>query len=404
MKDEQNQLPVIYSVEETAETSEKKEEAADLGQTSKKIKKRKIKRPKNILLVFLCVLLSGLAGFGGGYLEDEFSEDSTVIYQSVDRISTTVDGETTDDVMTTEEIAEAASDSVVEITTEGIVEGAFMQEAIQEGAGSGVIISEDGYIITNNHVIDGMDKITVTTSDETSYEATVVGTDSQTDIALLKIDATDLQPAVLGDSSEIEVGEDVVAIGNPLGTLGGTVTEGIISALNRSITIDNETMNLLQTSAAINPGNSGGGLFNAYGELIGIVNAKTSGDEIEGLGFAIPINDVKEVIESLKTNGYVTGRAYLGVSLVDIDSAETAMQYNVSETGIYLAEVEEDGAADQAGLEAGDRLISIDSTEADTISTVKSVVEDNEVGDTIDLEVMRDGKTQTFSVTLGEAE
>jgi len=399
MKDEQNQLPVIYSVEETAETSEK-ETVTDSGQT----KTKKIKRPKNILLVFLCVLLSGLAGFGGGYLEDSFSDNGTVIYQSVDRISTTVDGETTDKVLTTEEIAEAASDSVVEITTEGTVEGAFMQEAIQEGAGSGVIISKDGYIITNNHVIDGMDKITVTTSDETTYKATVVGTDSQTDIALLKIDATDLQPAVLGDSSQIEVGEDVVAIGNPLGTLGGTVTEGIISALNRSITIDNETMNLLQTSAAINPGNSGGGLFNAYGELIGIVNAKTSGDEIEGLGFAIPINDVKAVIESLKTNGYVTGRAYLGVSLVDIDSAEAAMQYNVSETGIYLAEVQEDGAADKAGLEAGDRLISIDSTEADTISTVKSVVEDHEVGDTIDLEVVRDGKTQTFSVTLGEAE
>jgi len=397
MKDEQNLLPVIYSIEET-------EESSDPGQQSKKPRKIKSKKTKNILIVFLCVLLSGLAGFGGGYLEDELSDNGTVMYQSVDRLSTTVDGQTTDKVMTTEEIAEAASDSVVEITTEGTVEGAFMQEAVQEGAGSGVILSQDGYIITNNHVIDGMDKVTVTTSDEKSYEATVVGADSQTDIALLKIDATDLQPAVLGDSSTIEVGEDVVAIGNPLGTLGGTVTEGIISALNRSITIDNETMNLLQTSAAINPGNSGGGLFNEYGELIGIVNAKTSGDEIEGLGFAIPINDVKDVIDSLKTNGYVTGRAYLGVSLVDVDSAEVAMQYNVSETGVYIADVEADGAADKAGLKAGDRLVSIDGTEADTISNVKSVIEDHEVGDTINLEIVRNDKTQTFSVMLGEAE
>ncbi len=235
------------------------------------------------------------------------------MYQSVDKTSS---AGSTENESSTQKVADSASNSVVEIVTEAVTKSQFMQDMVTEGAGSGVIVTTDGYIVTNNHVIEGASKITVTTKDGTSYEGTLVGTDSESDVALVKINATNLQPAVMGDSDALAVGQDAIAIGNPLGELGGTVTEGIISALDREITLDGETMNLLQTSAAINPGNSGGGLFNSDGELIGIVVAKSSGADVEGLGFAIPINDVKSVVESLQTDGYVKGRASLGVTLV----------------------------------------------------------------------------------------
>ena len=193
-----------------------------------------------------------------------------VIYQSVVRTSSS---SSSDSSLSISDVAAVASNSVVEITTETVMMGTRMGQFVSEGAGSGVIITSDGYILTNNHVIDGASKITVRLKDGTSYNGVVVGLDEKTDLAVIKVDASDLQPAVFGDSSSLTVGETAVAIGNPLGQLGGTVTSGIISALDREISIDGETMTLLQTSAAINPGNSGGGLFNSYGELIGIVNA-----------------------------------------------------------------------------------------------------------------------------------
>lgn len=177
---------------------------------------------------------------------------------------------------------------MVEVTTEAVTTNAFFGQYVQSGAGSGVIITEDGYIITNNHVVSGASQVTVRTSDGTEYPATVVGADSKTDIAVLKIEATGLTPAVVGDSDSLQVGEFTLAVGNPLGELGGTVTDGIISALDREVTVENQTMNLLQTNAAVSPGNSGGGLFNERGELIGIVNAKSSGQNAEGLGLRDP--------------------------------------------------------------------------------------------------------------------
>lgn len=216
------------------------------------------------------------------------------------------------------EIVDQTAPSVVEVFTETKKVSNWFQEYVMEGAGSGVILSEDGYIVTNHHVIDGASTIKVRTNNGQTYEAALKGTDSKTDLAVLKIEATDLLPAKLADSSAVRVGDFVIAIGNPLGELGGTVTEGIISAKDREITIDGQTMTLLQTSAAVNPGNSGGGLFDLEGKLVGVVNSKSSGSDIEGLAFAIPANTVQIITQELIQHGYVTGRPQLGISVTQL--------------------------------------------------------------------------------------
>lgn len=352
-------------------------------------------------LVVVGLVLSAACGFGGGMLASRMNSSNGVMYQSVRQVSdsgSASEGE----AMTTQQVVDTVGNSVVEIRTETVTRDQFFQQAVTEGAGSGVILSEDGYIVTNDHVVDGANTINVTTKDGQSYTATLIGTDSSSDIALLKIDATGLTAAVMGDSSQLAVGESVIAIGNPLGELGGTVTEGIISATEREITIDGETMSMLQTDAAINPGNSGGGLFNTYGELVGIVDAKSTGSGVEGLGFAIPINDAKTVVESLRTNGYVTGRPALGVSLLDIDSSQAAMQYGVSSTGTYVAEVTQGSGAANAGIQAGDRIVSVDGNAVTTSEDVRSAITEKNVGDTVSIQVERDGQMVTLDVTLGE--
>ncbi|WP_367924406.1 S1C family serine protease [uncultured Ruthenibacterium sp.] len=369
-------------------------------------------RGKRIACAVLALVLCGAIGFGGGYVGSVVANNGgrTVIYQAApDNSSDSSDGTTsgtpTDSAsMSVEQIAEKVGPSVVEVTTETVSYSNFFGQYVTSGAGSGVIISEDGYIITNNHVIEGASSIKVRLSDKTEYDATLVGTDSKTDIAVLKIEATGLTPAVIGDSDTLKVGEFALAVGNPLGTLGGTVTDGIISALNRDITVNNQTMSLLQTNAAVNPGNSGGGLFNERGELIGIVNAKSDGSDVEGLGFAIPINTAMEVAESLMTTGYVTGRPAMGVSVISISDLQTAMQYGVSQMGVYIAQVNEGGAADEAGLEVGDLLVSIDGNAISTTSDVTSILDDHAVGDTIEVQVVRGKQMVEVSLTLQESQ
>ena len=348
------------------------------------------------------VLLSGTFGFGGGILASHLGDNGPVLYQSVMRTASEGYQSSTGNEMTTEQIAEAAANSVVEIKTETVTNNGRMQQAVSEGAGSGVIVSSDGYLVTNNHVIEGASKITVTLKSGDSYEGTLIGTDSESDVALVKIEASDLQPAVMGDSDQLKVGEKAVAIGNPLGELGGTVTDGIISALDREITLDGDTMNLLQTNAAINPGNSGGGLFNEYGELIGIVVAKSSGTGVEGLGFAIPVNDVKTVVDSLSQYGYVKGRVSLGVSLVDISSAEAAMQYRVSELGVYVAEVASGSGAEAGGIQAGDMIVAVDGTAVSDTASIKQAIKKHQVGDQVQIQVKRGNTMETLNITLGE--
>lgn len=371
--------------------------------TAPKMKTSFIKKHKNALTFTGCFLLAGVGGFGGTYLANEMTgANKTVLYQNTSTNNSDKNTANTSS-MSVKDVANETMNSVVEIRTESIKTNEFFQQAISSGAGSGVILSKDGYIVTNNHVIDGANKVTVKTKDGKEYNAKLVGTDSTTDLAVIKIEATDLTPVVLGTSKNLQVGDAAIAIGNPLGELGGTVTNGIISALDREITIDGESMHLLQTNAAINPGNSGGGLFNDQGQLIGIVNAKSSGSNIEGLGFAIPIDIAKPVITSLIENGKVEGRAELGVSLQEYQAQnQNPFEENNSSTAVYIVQVQSGKAADKAGLKRGDRILEVDGKEIKEVSDVKSVISSHKAGDTIKIKIERDNKEQTVSVTLLE--
>jgi serine protease Do len=304
--------------------------------------------------------------------------------------------------LTVPEIANVASDTVVEIQTE-VVANSYRGQYVTDGAGSGVILSSDGYIVTNNHVIEGARKITVRLRNGQEYSATLIGTDSQTDVAVIKIEATGLHAATLGTSSTLQVGELAVAIGNPLGELGGTVTDGIISALDREITLDDQTMNLLQTNAAINPGNSGGGLFNSKGELIGIVVAKSSGTGIEGIGFAIPIDDVKSVTEQLTTYGYVTGRPLLNMSLLEVNSQQLLRYYGVSQLGVYIATLPSGSNGEAAGFKVGDCILSIEGKSVSSVAEIKSVLANYKPNQTVTLEIKRSGQTLSLPLILTES-
>ncbi len=369
------------------------------------------------LVMALCILAAGSVGFTGGMLVQNNqvpSSSQTMMNNTVgssdNSTNVTTTQHTTADTtgsssgeLTVSQIAAQTANSVVEITTEATSYDMYMRQSVTEGAGSGVILTTDGYIVTNNHVIDGASKITVTLKDGTSYPATLVGTDSQGDIAVVKIDATGLQPAVIGDSSELQVGDLAVAIGNPLGQLGGTVTDGIISALDREIDLDGKTMTLLQTNAAINPGNSGGGLFNDKGELIGIVVAKSSGSGIEGLGFAIPINTAKDLIDQIMQYGYVKGRIDLGMTTVDVSNAQIAMMYRLSSTGVYIDEVEEGSNAEAAGFRSGDLILSFNGEDISTGEDLEKAIQDCKVGDTVEIIISRNGQKYSGKLTLEES-
>lgn len=375
----------------------------------RKDKKRGVGAGALALVCVFCILLSGVAGFAGAYVASGIrsgTSGGSVISSNGDiavlhREVITDVGE--DGVATLTEVVTAVENSVVEITTEFKSMGYF--QYVTSGAGSGVIISENGYIITNNHVITSdnqvADAISVRLKNGETYEATVIGTDADTDVAVIKMEGEGFTPAVFADSDQLVVGQDIVAIGNPLGELGGTVTEGIISALDREVDVDGTTMNLLQFSAAVNPGNSGGGLFNMKGQLVGIVNAKSSGEGIEGLGFAIPSNDASNIAEELMTNGYVTGKPYVGISLYYAADAYTAYRYFQSQVpGLYIAEVIE-GYNDDV-LEIGDRVIAVNGNEISTSDDVKNYVNECEIGDTMTFSLYRKGKLMEVEVTCYE--
>ena len=211
-----------------------------------------------------------------------------------------------------------------------------------------------------------------------------------------------MQPVVLGDSDKLCVGDTAVVVGNPLGSLGGTVTNGIISALDREIDLGDTKMNLLQTNAAVNPGNSGGGLFNGRGELVGIIVAKSAGSDIEGIGFAIPINDVKDDISELKIYGYKRGRVQLGVTLIDVSDSMKAMMYRLDSTGVYIQSVEDNSDADRAGIKVGDKVLSIDSQVIESGNDVKKAIQEKCPGDKISIKVMRNGREKKINVELTE--
>ena len=347
-------------------------------------------------IIACCLVLSIGCGIGGAYLIARTNQ-SSVIYQDTSKIVSTG----SQDSSTIKSVVEQCANSVVEIQTESVTNGSNpFQQYVSSGAGSGVILTQDGYIVTNHHVIEDANSITVRTRSGDEYNASLVGSDEQSDLAVLKIDATGLTPAVLGDSTTLEVGDLAIAIGNPLGELGGSVTSGIISALDREMTIDGQTMTLLQTDAAVNPGNSGGGLFNANGDLIGIVNAKSSGENVEGIGFAIPISTATDIIDELIANGEVTSRPTLGVSLYNVEDEMTASQLGVDSTGVYIVQIVDGGAADNAGLRSGDRIVSVDGSEVSSASDVRAALNKHKIGESISITVERNGQTQDFDVAL----
>lgn len=352
-----------------------------------------------VTMVFSCGL-----GFGGGYFANKVntSTSGSLNITKTSNSGTTTTASSTSKANSTSEIVKKTADSVVEISTESVVTGSFAQQYVQQGAGSGVIISQDGYILTNNHVINGANSVKVRLRDGTEYDATIIGSDSDNDIALLKVSATGLSPATFGDSNSLAVGDYVVAIGNPLGELGGTVTDGIISALARKVTIEDTQMTLLQTNAQVNPGNSGGGLFNANGELVGIVNAKQSATEVEGIAFAIPINNVLDILSDLKEYGYVTGKVDLGIDFTDITSDETAFYYGVNQTGCYVLSVDSGSNAEKAGVTRGDLVTKVNDTDVSTSEDITTALEKAEVGDTVTFTVSRRGTSKTISFVLEE--
>ena len=402
-------VPVNNSSSDEHKTTNEKE----------KNKKKSISRGFVAAAVIICILLSGAAAFGGTYLagrvtgdapetlaiapektpsdknQDIRERDEAVIVQSAAPISKSE--KIASNAIAS--VAAVAADSVVEISTETMVTSSFYGQYIPGGAGSGVIITENGYIITCAHVIDGASNITVKLTDGMEYPATVIGSDMLSDIAIVKIDVSDLPFATIGDSAELVVGEDAVAIGNPLGELGGTVTNGIISALDREVQIDGQSYNLLQTNVAINPGNSGGGLFNLNAELIGVVNAKSSGSGIEGLGFAIPINDAIDIAKQLIDFGYIKGRPKLGIFVIDINESTdffelrrqeyAAILNYITGSGVYFLQYNTD-IQTEGDFVFGDKIVAMEGIAiTNEQSLAKILNEEYKIGDKVTITVAR---------------
>lgn len=304
-------------------------------------------------------------------------------------------------------VSKIAGNSVVGVKVDYYEQSFFGQLEEGESEGSGIIYSEDGYIITNNHVIEeavgsNSATVTITLNDGTEYEAEIIGRDETTDLALLKIDAKGLNAAKFGNSDELQVGELAVAIGNPLGSeFAGSVTAGYISALDRTLTIDSTTYKLIQTDAAINPGNSGGALVNAKGEIIGINSAKISSTGVEGLGFAIPINEALKIIEQLKITGKII-RPYIGIYGLDLDET-TARRNNLVE-GVYVYQVYTNTPAQKAGISRGDIIVGIDGKDVTTKQELNEIKNSKNIGDTVELKLYRNGKYETIKVTLDSDE
>lgn len=356
-------------------------------------------------ILILCVLISSVAGAGSAFLVNRLMNmDAFKSELTINKVTSSngTDGYNPYTELTTVEIVDKYADSVVEIITESVQTGVFAQQYIQSGAGSGVIIDSKGYIVTNHHVIDSARKISVTLRNGETYNAQLIGSDAKMDLALLKVEAKGLTAAIFGDSDALRVGQRTIAIGNPLGQLGGTVTEGIISALDRDVVVDGQTMNLLQTDTAINPGNSGGGMFDGNGNLIGIVVAKSSGSEVEGLGFAIPVNDAIDILSDLMEYGYVRGRVAIGMEFIDVTSDQVAWMYGLSSTGCYVYSVENNSNADEAGFRSGDLILKVDGESVKTSEDIEKILEEKNVGDKVVFSLQRGSSEGTVTLVLEE--
>ena len=348
---------------------------------------------KTIAGVIVCTLCSGFIGSGVTYLalKDNLTQTKTINVNPSKF-------DTKSEALSATEAYNKVAPAAVVVSTKSVTQGYFMQTQEVEGIGSGFIINEEGYILTNYHVIQGAQEISVTLSNDVTTTAQVVNYDENQDVAMIKITDESVEiPATveLGDSDALQPGEEVIAIGTPLSTeLSSTVTKGIISATSRSVAVQSGvTMNLIQTDAAINAGNSGGPLVNTKGEVVGINSSKISGEAVEGIGFSIPINDIKDKIESLSKP-----ILNLGISVRTIDEA-LSKQLNM-EQGLYVVEVTEFSSAEKAGLKAGDIIVKADGNRITTFDEFKAVKNGKEEGDDISLEVVRNGESKTINVKL----
>ena len=377
-------------------------DTADAPKRAPKEKKEPsfVTRKAFVITLIACMVLSAAVG-AGAYALAMSHFGGAVIDKTISTTNYNL-AKATGSELSVQEIIAKNENSVVAISTESVATDSWLRQYATKGAGSGVIYSEDGYIITNNHVIDGANSINVTLYDGTQCDASLVATDEQTDIAVIKIDKKGLTPVTIGTMDNLSVGDLAVAIGNPLGTLSGTATEGIISALEREITLEGKSMTLIQTSASINPGNSGGGLFDQYGNLIGIVVAKSSGSDVEGLGFAIPCDKVAKVAKSLVENGYVEGRPAAGINIVDLTSPQLAMQNGVSITGVYIQSVTGENAK-KAGLKAGDLIYYIDDVKVTDSAVLLKEIQSHEIGDVVEFTIVRDNDMKKIKVKLEDA-
>ena len=364
-----------------------------------KRKEKYVTKKVFVITIIFAMIFSSVLGAGGVIVASQYLGGNGLL-KNINATNYNIT-KATGSEMTIQEIVASNENSVVAITTESMATDIWARQYVTSGAGSGVIYSEDGYILTNNHVIEGASTIKVTMHSGKEYDATLVAADNQSDIAVIKVNAKGLDPVTLNEEMKLSVGDLAVAIGNPLGTLAGTATEGIISGLERDITLEGKSMTLLQISASINPGNSGGGVFDQYGKLIGLVVAKSSGSDVEGLGFAIPADTVKKIADSLIKSGRVEGRPAAGITIVDLTSAQDAMQYGVSLTGVYIKEVTGDNAK-KAGLKAGDLVYMINKKEVTSSDMLINEIRSHKIGDKVTFTVVRDDKMHEIKVVLEE--
>lgn len=388
-------------------------------QEMKPVKKNRVGL-KITTLALCCALLGG--GVGGGVVWAAMGRggDSKTTTQSVPApgnapsggsggaapavaAAPKVDGQTP---LTDKEVYAANVDSVVSINTTGTTvtgSGFWQSQQPTKGAGSGFVLTPDGYIATNYHVIGDADTIQVTFYNGDSYDAEVVGGDEDYDIAVIKVEAENLKPVTMGDSTLLSVGDRVLIIGNPLGELTFSMSGGMVSSVNRAIDVEGVPFNMIQTDASINPGNSGGPMFNQYGQVVGIVSAKytqsSSGASAEGLGFAIPINDVAAMIQDIMTNGFITNKPYLGVQAMSMtEQIASQFRYDITQ-GVFISAVDEGGAADKAGLQMGDVITKVDDHEIKDMADLTIVKKQYSAGDTVTLTVYRQGETQELELT-----
>ena len=355
-------------------------------------------------LLLACAVVGGAAGVGGAAMVNGGSGNETTIQESgrkpVSVQVKTVNGLTK---MDPNEVYAATVNSTVSINCSATGTNIFGQTTQSASSGSGFIITKDGYVVTNHHVVSKASSIKVTLYNGETYDATLIGSDSDYDVAVLKINAEDLQPVTLGNSADVNVGDSVLAIGNPLGELTFSMSQGIVSSCNRAINVDGTPFNMIQVDCSINPGNSGGPLMNLYGEVVGIVSAKYSTystTTVEGLGFAIPISDVKAIITDIMENGAVTDKAYMAITAGTM-TAQMAAQYSIDITqGVFVYSVVEGGAGDKAGLRLGDVITKMNDTDLTSRQDMSAAMKSYRAGDTVTLTVYRNGQYITTELTF----